>query len=344
MEATNAALGLTLGITSGAFLGSFALPMKKIKVWNWENTWIMYSVWALIVLPWFWAFLTVPKLIDVYGAVSTSTMLKVFLFGAGWGVASVGFGIGLKLLGLALGTAIVLGLNTAIGALVPLIRDHPKDFREPIGIGITAGVMVMLLGIIVCAIAGAKKEKALKGAGTESIQRDKDVFVKGLIICLIAGLFGAMFNFALIAGKPIKEQAVLAGAEPFNAASATYCILLLGGFIVTLIYCLYLYNKNNSFRLFTQKDSNINWLHTFLMGFMWYGGVGIYGMALSKLGPLGHSIGWPVIQSMAVASGNLWGIVTGEWKGTGKAPINIMIVGLMLLFIGIGIIGWSSTL
>ena len=121
MEATNAALGLTLGITSGAFLGSFALPMKKIKLWNWENTWIMYSVWALIVLPWFWAFLTVPKLIDVYGAVSTSTMLKVFLFGAGWGVASVGFGIGLKLLGLALGMAIVLGLNNAIGAILPLI-------------------------------------------------------------------------------------------------------------------------------------------------------------------------------------------------------------------------------
>jgi len=80
------------------------------------------------------------------------------------------------------------------------------------------------------------------------------------------------------------------------------------------------------------------------MGIMWYGGVSIYGMAVSKLGPLGHSIGWPVIQSMAVASGNLWGIVTGEWKGTGRAPLSVMIVGLSLLFIGIGIIGWSSTL
>jgi L-rhamnose-H+ transport protein len=341
---TNAALGLTLGITSGAFLGSFALPMKKIKLWNWENTWIMYSVWALIVLPWFWAFLAVPKLINVYAAVSISTILKVFLFGAGWGVASVGFGIGLKLLGLALGTAIVLGLNTAIGALVPLIRDHPKDFHEPIGIGITAGVIVMLLGIIVCSVAGAKKERALRVAEAESIERDKGVFIKGLIICLVAGVFGAMFNFALIAGEPIEKQAILAGAKAFNAASATLCISLFGGFVVTLIYCLHLYSKNDSLRLFTQKGSNINWLHTFLMGIMWYGGVGIYGMALSKLGPLAHSIGWPVIQSMAVASGNIWGIVTGEWKGTGKAPISIMIVGLMLLFIGIGIIGWSSTL
>jgi len=343
MEATNAALGLTLGITSGAFLGSFALPMKKIKLWNWENTWIMYSVWALIVLPWILAFLTIPKFPGVYASVSISTILAVFLFGAGWGVANVGFGVGLKLLGLALGMAIVLGLNNAIGAILPMILYHPKDFLQPVGLAITAGVLVMLLGIAVCSIAGAKKEKVLKSADTESSRKDKGVFVKGLIICLVAGVFGAMFNFALIAGKPIEEQAVLAGATPLNAANATWCISLFGGFIVTLIYCIYLYSRNNSFRLFTREGSDTNWLHTFLMGIMWFGGVAIYGMAVSNLGRLGPSIGWPVIQSMAVASGNLWGIVTGEWKGTGRAPLSIMTVGLSLLFIGIGIIGWSST-
>lgn len=344
MENPNAVLGLTLGITAGAFLGSFALPMKKIKVWNWENTWIMYSVWALIVFPWLLAFLTIPKFPDVYTSVPVSTILTVFLFGAGWGIASVGFGVGLKLLGLALGTAIVLGLNNAIGALLPLILYHPEKFRQPVGLAITAGVLVMLVGIAVCSVAGAKKEKALRTAETESLRQEKNVFIKGLTICLVAGLFGAMFNFALIAGEPIEKQAILAGAEPLNAANATWCISLFGGFIVTLIYCVYLYNKNDSFQLFLRKGSNINWLHTFLMGIMWFGGVAIYGMAVSNLGRLGPSIGWPVIQSMAVASGNLWGIVTGEWEGTGKAPISIMIVGLLLLFTGIGIIGWSSTL
>jgi L-rhamnose-H+ transport protein len=344
MEDANAALGLTLGITAGALLGSFPLPMKRIKVWNWENTWIMYSVWALIVLPWVLAFLTIPKFPAVYTSVSVSTILTVFLFGAGWGVASVGFGIGLKLLGLALGTAIVLGLNNAIGAILPLILYHPENFLQPVGLAITAGVLVMLVGITVCSVAGAKKEKALRSAQTESLRKEKGVFVKGLVICLVAGLFGAMFNFALIAGEPIEKQAIAAGAEPLNAANATWCISLFGGFVVTVIYCLYLYSKNSSFRLFWRKGSNINWLHTFLMGIMWFGGVAIYGMAVSNLGRLGPSIGWPVIQSMAVASGNLWGIITGEWKGTGKTPISVMIAGLMLLFTGIGIIGWSSTL
>ena len=340
----NAALGIALGVMAGAFLGSFALPMKKTGRWQWENTWIMYSFWALIVLPVILAYMTIPGFCGVYRSVSAGTILAVFLFGAGWGVANVGFGTGLKLLGLALGSAIVLGLNNAIGTIVPLIRDHPEDFLKPVGLAITAGVAVMLVGIAVCSVAGAKKEKVLRTGQSESTKKDKGVFAKGLIVCLVAGVFGAMFNFALWAGKPIEDQAVAAGATPLNAANATFCVSLPGGFLVTLLYCIYLYKKNNSFKVFMLKESRINWLYTFLMGIMWFGGVAIYGMAVSKLGRLRLSIGWPVIQSMAVASGNIWGIVTGEWKGTGRTPLRLMIVGLLLLFAGIVIIGWSSTL
>jgi L-rhamnose-H+ transport protein len=344
METINVALGLSLGITSGLFLGSFALPMKKIKIWNWENTWIMYSIWALIVFPWILAFFTVPNLANVYFSVSISTIITVFLFGAGWGIASVGFGIGIKTIGLALATAIVLGLNNAIGAILPLIMYHPEDFLQPVGLALTMGVLIMLIGITVCSLAGRQKEKALNNLHKSNAHNMKGVFLKGLIICLIAGIFGAMFNFALITGKPIEIQAVNYGATPLNAANATWCISLFGGFIVTLAYCIYLYRTNKSLRLFAQNDSGINWVHTFLMGTMWFGGVAIYGMAVSNLGHLGPSIGWPIIQSMAVASGNFWGIVTGEWKGTGKAPIRIMLTGLLFLFIGIGVVGWSSTL
>ena len=66
-----------------------------------------------------------------------------------------------------------------------------------------------------------------------------------------------------------------------------------------------------------RKNPAVNWLLTFLMGLMWFGGVVLFGMAVTKLGRFGPSIGWPVIQSMAVTSGNFWGLVTGEWKGVG---------------------------
>jgi L-rhamnose-H+ transport protein len=71
----------------------------------------MYCVWSLLILPWGLAFLTVPGITSVIGTVSTNSLVLTFLFGFGWGIGCVLFGLGLKLVGLALGTAIVLGLK-----------------------------------------------------------------------------------------------------------------------------------------------------------------------------------------------------------------------------------------
>jgi len=343
METTNIALGMTLAIIAGTFLGSFALPMKKIKSWQWEHTWIMYSLWATIILPVALALFTIPNLGSIYTTVPFMTILTVFLFGAGWGVANVGFGLGLKMVGLAMGTAIVLGINNAIGSILPIILYHPEDFLKPGGMAITAAVLVMITGIILCSIAGGKRDKALKAADTVGLI-EKGAYARGLIICVVAGVFGAMFNFALIAGKPLEELAMINGASQLNLANGTWVISLSGGFVVTLAYAIYLYRKNKSFALFTQKGTSINWIHTAIMGTMWFGGVALFGMAVMNLGKLGPSIGWPVIQSMAVISGNVLGIATGEWKGSGKKPLQIMLSGLILLLVGIAIIGWSSTL
>ena len=118
---------------------------------------------------------------------------------------------------------------------------------------------------------------------------------------------GAMFNFALITGKPIEEKAVELGAAVNDAPNATWCVALIGGFVTTLAYCLWLKSRNRSWRLYVADESGLNWLLTFFMGVMWFSGVALFGMAVTRLGPLGPSIGWPLIQSMAVASGNFWG-------------------------------------
>ena len=247
------------------------------------------------------------------------------------------------MVGLAIGTAIVLGLNNAIGAILPIILYNPSQFLEPAGIIISMAVLVMISGIIVCAIAGLKREKVLN-PNKDGLNNTKSDFTKGLIICLVAGVFGAMFNFALIHGKPMEILAISMGATPVNAANPTWVIALAGGFVVTLLYCVYLFKTNKSFSQFTAPGSGVFYLLTMVMAIMWFGGVAIYGMAVSKLGALGASIGWPIIQSMAVGSGNFWGIVTGEWKESGGKPLHYMLRGLGLLFIGILLIGWAATL
>lgn len=51
MITSNIALGLFFGICSGVLSDSYGVGMKKIKGWNWENTWLTYSFWALLVFP-----------------------------------------------------------------------------------------------------------------------------------------------------------------------------------------------------------------------------------------------------------------------------------------------------
>lgn len=345
METTNVTTGIFLGILAGILLGSFALPMKKVKVWKWEHSWVMFSFWATIVFPLLMAFLTIPNLFSVYTQTPVKVILAVFLFGAGWGVANVGYGIGLKMVGLAMGTAIVLGLNNAIGAILPIFLYTPEKLLQPVGLTLSTAVLVMISGIVVLAIAGMKREKTLVADVKATVQNnEKSMFLKGFIICLVAGVFGAMFNFALINGKPMETMAISLGATPINAANPTWVIALSGGFIVTLAYCIYLFKTNKNGNLFFTSGTRMNWIFTLIMGLMWYGGVAIYGMSVSKLGALGASIGWPIIQSMAVGSGNFWGIVTGEWKGSGKSAVTYMTIGLSLLFAGIIIVGYSATL
>lgn len=340
METMNIVLGLPLGIIAGVFLGSFALPMKKMTKWNWENTWILYTIWATLIIPFILAVTTVPGLFTVYASTSFGTLFKVFFFGAIWGIANIGFGLGVKMLGLALASAIILGMNNAIGSILPILLYHPDQIHEPAGLAISGGVLFMIAGIIICSIAGAKKDKALNRSHVEG----STSYVKGLIIACVAGLCGAMFNFALIAGKPIESISLAHGATALNAANATWCVSLFGGFCVTLLYCIYLFRRNESTKLFVAEGTGSYWVYAGIMGALWFIGVALFGMAVSQLGTLGPSIGWPIIQSMAVVSGNFWGIITDEWKGSGRQPVLIMSSGLVILLIGIAFVGWSSTL
>jgi L-rhamnose-H+ transport protein len=78
------------------------------------------------------------------------------------------------------------------------------------------------------------------------------------------------------------------------------------------------------------------------MGVMWLVGMMIYGVGATKLGHLGASIGWALLMSLIVVVANLWGIVTGEWRNSGKKPLRVMGAGLAVLVVAMFIIGSSN--
>ena len=154
--------GIALIIMSGILQGSFALPLKYTRKWSWENTWLSYSLMAYLILPWLIAFLTVPQLKEILQQTSTGALRGTILFGFGWGLGCLTFGLGIDYLGMALGFAITLGLTAAIGTLIPLLVLSPEKLMSGQGALLIAGIVTMLAGISLCSWAGKLKETELK--------------------------------------------------------------------------------------------------------------------------------------------------------------------------------------
>ena len=79
---------------------------------------------SLILIPWALALSLVRGLFDTYGALSLVQIAIPFLFGAGWGIAQVLFGLSVERLGLGQAYAIIVGLGAVLGTLVPLFVQH----------------------------------------------------------------------------------------------------------------------------------------------------------------------------------------------------------------------------
>ncbi len=62
------------------------------------------------------------------------------------------------------------------------------------------------------------------------------------------------------------------------------------------------------------------------------------------LGTLGTSIGWGIMQIVQIATGNLGGFLTGEWKGAGPGPVRTMFLGLAILCVASVLMAYGNYL
>jgi L-rhamnose-H+ transport protein len=99
----DATAGLMLLVVAGVMNASFTLPMKFTKKWAWENTWTVWTLFALLILPPIIAYLTIPNLGVVYSKAGTEVIVLVAMCGLAWGVAQVLFGLAVNAIGIALG-------------------------------------------------------------------------------------------------------------------------------------------------------------------------------------------------------------------------------------------------
>ena len=327
-----------LAVTSGVLNGSFTLPMKYTRKWKWEHTWGIWSVWALLILPLLIVLFTVPDVERVYSG-ELGRLLLVFVIGCGWGIGAITFGMGVHYLGIALGFAIIMGITTSVGSLIPLILASSNNFQASVFFSVITGILLMVLGIGICSLGGHLRDKRQNPNLNNGNSSEKASFMKGLLICVIAGLTGPCINFAFVSGAPLIEKAINLGVSSTFASNVVWAIALPGGFLVNFGYCCCLIYRNKNKDLFCDIGTGINWFFTMCMGLAWTGSIILYGIATTKFGRLGPAVCWAAFLGMAIVTGNIWGLVTGEWKQSGKKPLLLMFAGVVLVLLGICILG-----
>lgn len=110
--------GLLFVLMAGVLQGTFILPMTLTRKWSWEHTWGVFSLLGMLAFNWMFSLVAMPNIISVYRSVSVQQITILIVFGAGWGVGAILFGVGMDKLGMALGYPIIMGLVASLGALI----------------------------------------------------------------------------------------------------------------------------------------------------------------------------------------------------------------------------------
>jgi L-rhamnose-H+ transport protein len=332
--------GLMLVFVGGMLNGSFAAPMKRLAAWRWENTWLIYALTGLLILPWVIALGTVPHLGGVLQQASGAVLAKVALFGFAWGIGGVLFGQGIARVGLALGFAVILGITSSFGSLVPLAILHPDQLGTRPGLALIVGTVVMTLGLVFLAMAGKRREREqVSGDGTA----ERLGFGVGLVICILSGVFSSMLTFAFVFGDKMQDLSRQAGASAAMSGNAIWALAVSCGCLPNVAYCVYLLNKNHTWGVFREKSAGAGYLlGAALMGLLWYSGLVVYGTGTAALGTLGKIVGWPVFMTVDIIAGIGWGFLGGEWKGAGRTALAYCLAGIAILLVAIGVISYGN--
>jgi L-rhamnose-H+ transport protein len=351
-------LGVIFHFIGGFASGSFYIPYKKVKGWHWESYWIVGGLFSWLIVPPLAAWLTIPHFTDIISSTGVSTLLITFFFGLLWGIGGLTYGLGVRYLGVSLGSSIILGLCMVFGALIPSIYYDfspvaGKDTFSMMcgstwGLTVLSGLIVCILGIIICGKAGTMKEKQLRASSDPHGMEVKTEykFALGMFVSIVSGVLSACFNFGLEAGQSMGAVANEAWklAHPGEGEflyrnNVIYVVLLWGGLTTNFIWCMILNARNKTFGDYTNKKTPLrsNYMFAALAGTTWFLQFFFYGMGESKLGNGPSS--WILHMAFIILVANMWGIILKEWKGVSKKTSRTIAVGILTIILAVIIVG-----
>jgi L-rhamnose-H+ transport protein len=353
--------GILLHGLGGLGAASFYVPLKGVRKWSWESSWLIANFFFLIVSPGLVAYLTVPELIEIYRSVPGRSIATALVLGLCWGFGNLSFGLALRYLGMSLGFALALGFCTVMGTLgPPLIKSIAPNAltnlanQAPLGDLVSRspgqatllGLVVCLFGIALCGRAGIRKERELSDAEKKESVREFN-FVKGIGVAFLCGMLSSFFSLAITDTEPIAVRAgQLLEKDSLWTNSATMAIVLAGGAASNLLWCLLLNFRNRSTGdYFNQSNAPLarNYALCALTGAIMYSEFLFYGIAAPYMGKF-NFINFPIHLALVIVLGNVWAIVFKEWKGTSGWTQVLITSGILVLVLSTVFMGYGGYL
>ncbi|WP_304066761.1 L-rhamnose/proton symporter RhaT [Pedobacter glucosidilyticus] len=355
-----ALLGVIFHFIGGFASGSFYIPYKKVKGWSWESYWIVGGIFSWLIVPPLAAYLTIPDFTAIIAATDGGILGLTYFFGVLWGIGGLTYGLGVRYLGVSLGSSIILGLCSVFGALIPSFYYdlHPSPGKDSFtdlitntwGQMVLLGILVCIIGIIICGKAGMMKEKDLNAAEKDTANNEFKIGL-GLFVAIVSGVLSACFAFGIDAGKDMASTAneVWKANNPNQGEflfqnNVTYVVILLGGLTTNFIWCMLLNFRNKTFGDYTNKSTPLlkNYIFSALAGTTWFLQFFFYGMGESKLGNGPSS--WILHMAFIILIANLWGLILKEWKGVKSKTLTTVIVGILFIILSILIVGYGNSI
>jgi len=353
--------GVIFHFIGGFASGSFYIPYTKVKGWAWESFWIVGGIFSWLIVPPLAAWLTIPGFWDIIATANHTVLTLTYVFGVLWGIGGLTYGLGVRYLGVALGSSIILGLCSVFGALIPSVyyQFYPKTGKDTItdlatshwGELVLLGILVCIIGIVITGKAGMLKEKELSKDKEVATNNTEYKFGLGIFVAIVSGILSACFAFGIDSGKDMANvanaawQAVHPNSGNFlYQNNVTYIVILWGGLTTNFIWCMILNARNKTFGDYTNAKKPLlkNYLLSALAGTTWFLQFFFYGMGESRLGNGASS--WILHMSFIILVANVWGIVLKEWKGVSRRAFTTLIIGIMVIIFSVIIVGYGNSI
>lgn len=342
--APNPLLGTCLHAVGAGSAALCYAPQRYLRKWSWQTYWLLQASICWLVLPWAFAWLTVPGFSSVLAEAPAQALWRSYALGALYGVGGIAFGVAIRHVGYSLTYAVAIGVSCVLGTLLPplLAGTLGATLAHHGGADVVAGVLLGGAAMLATGWAGLRKEREIARPGGVLTFNAR----LGLPLCLLAGALSAVFNFSLLAGQPLADAAARHGAGEFQG-NAIYPFSNGGAFTTTLAYAGWLAFRGRSWGEYARRPEGGGLLRNYalglLTGLLWYLQFFFYGLGHVRMGELKFS-SWAIHMILLIFLSCGFGVAIGEWKPCRPRTRLLITAAVALLLAAVGMISYGNYL